>query len=496
MSTGLGESQERCHIRRPARAELPTADPARPAPHGVRSPLGRRPARWIVGWDPEDGACWQAGGRRIAWRNLAASVLSEHVGFSVWTMWSVLVLFMSPEIGFTFTPADKFLLVAVPTLVGAGLRLPYGYWVTRYGPRKWTVFASAVLLPPAIAAWYFVQQPGTPLWVFLLIGAAAGVGGGNFASSMTTAAMLFPQRQHGLVLGLNAGAGNLGVAAIQVVGLLVIATAGDAHPSYVVAVYLPLIVLATLLAAGLMDTVTPARPARPALWAACRHPHTWWICLLYIGTFGSFIGYAFAFGLVLQYQFGATALQAASYTFLGPLLGSLARPLGGWLADRFDAAAVTFAAYLGMAAGTMGLLVASVQGSLSHFITSFVVVFVLSGMGNGATYKMIHVTFARQAEQAVTTGSAAGPEFARAYRLSMAVIGIAGAVGALGGVAINLIFRATYAAGSGGQGAFVAFLVGYAACLVVTWLVYLRPAGGSAHPPALRLSRREHRGAA
>uniref|UniRef100_UPI001FE69CA4 MFS transporter n=1 Tax=Streptomyces tailanensis TaxID=2569858 RepID=UPI001FE69CA4 len=257
-------------------------------------------SRWIRDWNPEDEVAWENGAKRTAHRNLVLSVLSEHIGFSVWSMWSVLVLFMSPEIGLGFDAEEKFLLVMTPTLVGAVLRLPYSRAVSRFGGRDWTVFASAILLVPTVSALYFVQRPGTPLWVFLLIAATAGVGGGNFASSMTNITAFFPQRHQGWALGLNAGGGNLGVAVIQLIGLLVISTVGPAHPAYVVAVYLPLIVLATLLAAHKMDNVDSVR-ARPGVQrkaAVCLD--TWWISLLYIGTFGSFIGYSFAFGLVLQ----------------------------------------------------------------------------------------------------------------------------------------------------------------------------------------------------
>ena len=430
--------------------------------------------RTLTHWDPEDEAFWQREGRLVARRNLVLSVLSEHIGFSVWSLWSVLVLFMSPEIGFTFTASEKFLLVVVPTLVGALLRLPYSAAVARFGGRNWTVFSSAVLLVPAFLATFFVQRPQTPLWVFLLIGALAGVGGGNFASSMTNITGFYPQRHQGWALGLNAGGGNLGVAVVQLLGLLVIATAGDAHPSYVAGVYLPLIVLVSLCAALRMDNL-PVQPREPgALREAARDRHTWWISLLYIGTFGSFIGYGFAFGLVLQSEFGASALQAASYTFLGPLLGSLSRPLGGRLADRWGGARVTFWNFAAMAAGTAGLLAASATGSFAWFVAAFTVLFVLSGIGNGSTYKMIPAVHTREAERAISSGADAATAFARSRRLSGALIGIAGAVGALGGVAINLVFRTAYGSGGSGTVAFAAFLGYYAVCLALTRAVYLR----------------------
>lgn len=451
--------------------------------------------RWIENWDPEDEEAWERGGKHVARRNLVLSVLAEHVGFSVWSMWSVLVLFMSPKIGLDFAPDEKFLMVVVPTLVGALLRLPYSSAVTRFGGRNWTLFSSLVLLVPTAATVYFVQRPGTPLWVFLLIGAAAGAGGGNFASSMTNITAFYPQRKQGWALGLNAGGGNLGVAAVQLLGLLVISVAGDTHPAYVAAFYLPLIALTAVLAGLRMDNVAMVRAEPGAQREAAANPHTWWISLLYVGTFGSFIGFGFAFGLVLQSQFGSTPLQAASFTFLGPLLGSVARPLGGRIADRFGGARVTMWAFAGMAAGTGVLLWAGQSGSFALFVGGFTWLFVVSGIGNGSTYKMIPAVFARQAEDAITAGHDATAAFARSRRLSGAVIGIAGAAGALGGVAINLAFRSAYGDTGSGAAAFCAFLAFYGLCAVVLRAVYLRGEQRPSDPapaPATEQSRASH----
>ncbi|MET7852836.1 MFS transporter [Streptomyces avermitilis] len=448
---------------------------------------------WLTGWDPEDEDAWHQGGHRVARRNLILSVLSEHIGFSVWTLWSVLVLFMSPETGLAFTPGEKFLLVATPTVVGALLRLPYSYAVTRFGGRNWTVFATLLLLVPTLLAVYFVRQPGTPLWVFLLIGAVGGVGGGNFASSMTNITAFFPQRHQGWALGLNAGGGNLGVAAVQLIGLAVISVAGRSHPEYVAAVYLPLILIVAALAARQMDNVDAVRTAPGAQREAVRDPDTWWISLLYIGTFGSFIGFGFAFGLVLQNEFDATPVQAVGYTFLGPLLGSFSRPLGGWLADRLGGTQVTFWTFLGMGAGTVVLIAASRVGSLGLFVAAFTALFVLSGLGNGSTYKMIPAVFARKAESEVTSGRDAKRAFARARQRSGAVIAIAGAVGALGGAAINLAFLASYSEASGtGTPAFLAFLAYYVLCITVIRVIYLhrRPAQTRTAPGGVQESSR------
>ncbi len=161
--------------------------------------------RWIQHWDPEDETFWRETGEKVARRNLYFSVLSEHIGFSVWTLWSVLVLFMGPEYG--LTPADKFLLTSVVTLVGAVVRVPYTFAVAIFGGRNWTIVSAGLLLVPTVAA-FTVMEPGTSFSTFLLVGMVAGIGGGNFASSMTNINAFFPLRKKGWALGLNAGAGT------------------------------------------------------------------------------------------------------------------------------------------------------------------------------------------------------------------------------------------------------------------------------------------------
>ena len=181
--------------------------------------------RWIDDWRPEDESFWQSTGKKIANRNLWFSVLSEHIGFSIWSMWSVLVLFM-PEATYHIDTAGKFFLVSVPTLVGSVLRLPYTMAVAVFGGRNWTIISAALLLVPTILA-AVVMHPGTSYTTFIVVAVFAGVGGGNFASSMTNINAFFPEKQKGAALGINAGGGNLGVAVVQLIGLLIIATAGD-----------------------------------------------------------------------------------------------------------------------------------------------------------------------------------------------------------------------------------------------------------------------------
>lgn len=435
----------------------------------------KRSGRWIQDWTPENPGFWAGTGRKIANRNLGYSIFTEHIGFSIWSLWSVMVLFMGPKYGLSV--ADKFLLTSVPTLVGAVLRIPYSLAVAKFGGRNWTVISAVLLLvPTALAA--VVMHPGTSLGTFLIVAAIGGLGGGNFASSMTNINAFYPESRKGWALGLNAGGGNLGVAVIQLVGLLVLGTAGVLQPRLVLWVYLPLIVLAALGAALRMDNLATARNDTKAMREIVRDGHCWAMSLLYVGTFGSFIGYGFAFGLVLQNQFHRTPVQAAAVTFLGPLLGSLSRPLGGWLADRFGGARVTFANFALMAVCAAVLVVAGDIRSLVLYTVGFIALFVFSGVGNGSTYKMIPGIFHARALVEIESGMDESTALLNSRRLAGALIGVAGAIGALGGVGVNLAFRQSFAAAKSGTPAVVGFLVFYAVCFLVTWLVYLRqPAG-------------------
>jgi NNP family nitrate/nitrite transporter-like MFS transporter len=455
--------------------------------------------RWLQDWRPEDRAFWESGGRQVARRNLIVSVFSEHIGFSIWSLWSVFVLFLGPKYGLSTNPAqataEKFLLTSVPTAVGAAVRLPYTFAVATFGGRNWTVIATTLLLVPLVAT-AFLLRPGTSFATLLVLAALAGIGGGNFASSMTNINSFYPQRLKGAALGLNAGGGNIGVAAVQLVGLLVIAIAGRNDPRIIVAIYLPLVIVAIAAAARLQDNIANVRNEKRAMRDATKNVHTWLISLLYLGTFGSFIGFGFAFGQVLTIQFGSHFLSAATgkpdpvkimyFTFLGPLIGSLTRPFGGWLADRFGGARTTLWTFAAMAVCGATVLTASRAGGLPLFFVGFLALFVTSGIGNGSVYKMIPVVFQAQ----VAAGSVAREVSYRrapqrdlrssesrfeARRLTNAVIGIAGAVGAFGGVLVNVAFRQSFLDYGTGDAAYAGFIGFYVLCLAVTWVVYLRP---------------------
>ncbi len=174
----------------------------------------RRHDAWIPKWNPEDEKFWEAKGKSIARRNLIWSIFAEHLGFSIWLVWSIVATKL-PQAGFHYTTDQLFQLVAVPGLIGSLMRFPYTFAVTTFGGRNWTIFSAAVLFIPTTALAYFVGQPDTPFWLMLLVAATAGLGGGNFASSMANISFFYPDRMKGWALGLNAAGGNIGVSGVQ-----------------------------------------------------------------------------------------------------------------------------------------------------------------------------------------------------------------------------------------------------------------------------------------
>ncbi|RVW04618.1 NarK/NasA family nitrate transporter [Rhodococcus spongiicola] len=444
---------------------------------------------YIEHWDAEDVDAWEAGGKDIARRNLVWSVIAEHVGFSVWSIWSVMVLFMPFDV-YGIDAAGKFFLVAVPALVGALLRIPYTVATARFGGRNWTVFSALLLLVPTLLTLWLVLNPGASYTMFMLAAATAGVGGGNFASSMTNINAFYPQRLKGWALGLNAGGGNIGVPVIQLVGLMVIATVGNTEPYLVCAIYLVLIAVAAVGAALFMDNLGNQKADLRSMLETLRFRDSWILSFLYIGTFGSFIGFSFAFGQVLQINFLAggdtpaqAALHAAQIAFLGPLLGSISRPFGGRLADRIGGGRITLYTFGAMVLSAAILVVAgsiddatpgAASGTaMTALVVGFVALFVLSGIGNGSVYKMIPSIF--EARSKTLDGLDDEGRKAWSRNMSGALMGFAGAVGGLGGVGINLVLRASYLSpAKSATTAFWVFLGFYVLCAVVTWFVFVR----------------------
>lgn len=429
------------------------------------APGGRSGRRWIEHWNPEDTAFWESTGKRIARRNLIFSVFTEHIGFSIWVLWTIVVINLG-NVGIELSLSETFWLTAAPNLIGATLRIPYTFAVGRFGGRVWTMISAVLLLIPATllailvpSSWLADQSHDTQFWILLACAATAGFGGGNFSSSMANISYFYPEGKKGLALGINAAGGNLGVAVAQLLVPLVIIigvpTAAvrlpthEVHLAYAGLMWMPFIIAATVCAYLFMDNIADARADVRSHTRALSERHTWIMSALYIGTFGSFIGFSFVLPLVIkntfpeflaQHPFIATYLAGLGFT--GALIGSIARPFGGWLSDRVGGAAVTLGCFAGMAIATIVAIVGVNEHSFALFFGAFMVIFMFAGAGNGSTYRMIPSIFATLGhEQAQRSGASLEETLKEYRRRAAAVIGIAGAIGAFGGFLIQVVLR-------------------------------------------------------
>jgi MFS transporter, NNP family, nitrate/nitrite transporter len=437
---------------------------------------------WISDWNPEDETFWNTKGKIIARRNLIWSIVAEHIGFSVWLIWSIVATKL-PAAGFHYSTDELFQLVALPGLIGALMRFPYTFAVTTFGGRNWTIFSASVLFIPTLALAYFVSHPETPFWLMLLVASTAGLGGGNFASSMTNISFFYPDRMKGWALGLNAAGGNIGVSSVQLLtpilmglGIFNLYQATPVSGVFLQNAGLMWVVPIAVAIFGsvfFMNNLTSAKASIKNQLAIVKRKHTWVMSIIYIGTFGSFIGYSAAFPLLIKTQFPAVTIAIA---FLGPLVGSLSRPLGGLLADRIGGASITFWNFIVMVAATVGVLYFVGVKDFAGFLVSFLILFVTTGIGNGSTYRMIPSIFREENLHKVKgEGDAARAAALKTASIeSGAAVGFIGAIGACGGYFIPSGFGKSIAITGGPQLALMVYLGFYAVCLALTWWFYLR----------------------
>src|SRR3974390_565933 len=452
---------------------------------------------WISDWNPEDKKFWESKGKFIARRNLIWSIVAEHLGFSIGLIWSIVATKL-PQAGFHYTTDELFQLVAIPGLIGSLMRFPYTFAVTTFGGRNWTIFSAGGAFIPTLGLAYFVSQPETPFWLMLIVASTAGLGGGNFASSMANISFFYPDRMKGWALGLNAAGGNIGVSSVQLltpilmgIGLINLYQATPVGGVYLqnagLMWVLPLAV-AVFGAIFFMNNLTSAKSSIKDQLAIVKRKHTWIMSFIYIGTFCSFIGYSAAFPLLIKTQFPAITIAIA---FLGPLVGSLARPLGGLLADKVGGAIITFWNFIAMAAATIGVLFFVGTKDFAGFLSMFLILFVTTGIGNGSTYRMIPSIFREQnLAKARGKGDAARLAALKAASIqSGAALGFIGAVGAVGGFLIPLGFGKSIAMTGGPQLALIIYLTFYSICLAMTWWFYLRRAPEAAGASSLAEAR-------
>ncbi len=443
--------------------------------------LTRSPGRWLAGWNAENTSQWESEGRAIARRNLAWSIACEFLGFVIWQLWSVAVIFL-PAAGFEYSSPELFWLISMPSLVGATLRIPYTFMVARFGGRNWTIISVLLLLLPATGLALCVGDPGTPFGTMLAVAALAGLGGGNFASSMANITFFFPAREKGWALGLNAAGGNLGAAVAQLAVPLVATglAAGALRLPLAGWMWIPLILVAAVGAWKYMDNITAAKSDVAGSLAALREPHLWVLALLYIGTFGSFIGFSGVFPKLLVDTFGAgtgfrLGYATLSLAFMGALVGSLARPYGGRLADRWGGARVTVACFALLAVVTLVQVWTLPLHSLPIFLGLFLMLFAAAGAGNGSTYRMIPVVFAiRSGARAAGRDAHDGGAGVSAGRKAAAALGLISAIGAYGGFLVPQLLNASKSTTGGYAAAFYGFVACYLVLMGLTWFAYLR----------------------
>ena len=524
----------------------------------------------ITDWRPEDVQFWEATGKKIAYRNLWISVPSLLCGFAIWGMWGIITVQML-NLGFPFTQAELFSLTAISGLAGATMRIPASFLIRLAGGRNTIFLTTSMLLAPAIGTGIALQHPEWPLWVFQLMALWSGVGGGNFASSMSNISTFFPKRLQGTALGLNAGLGNFGVTTMQIVIPMVMtmglfgAFGGEpmtlvkdsgwilgkikaGTPTYIqnagfawllslvplsvlcwfgmsnlktvspntggtisafikiiwlytlsfvpagLGLYLylpapsglgllnmwvamPLIIVSTLLVMKLTAFGT-MKDNIAAQFAIFRNKHTWSLTLLYIVTFGSFIGFSMALPLSITVIFGIShvpdaagvmqhtlknphAPSALTWAWIGPFVGALVRPIGGWVSDKVGGSIVTqvISAVMVVASAAVGYVMLLAYKSATPeeyfllFMVLFVVLFTASGIGNGSTFRTIGVIFDRQQ---------AGP-----------VLGWTSAIAAYGAFIAPVVIGAQIKAATP-ENAMYGFAVFYALCLILNWWFYLR----------------------
>jgi NNP family nitrate/nitrite transporter-like MFS transporter len=469
------------------------------------SPGGARHGRVLQIWKPEDKAFWEREGEAIAKINLWISVPALFLAFAIWQVWSVVAVGL-PGLGFQYTTDQLFWLAAAPALSGATLRIFYSFMVPLFGGRRWTTFSTAMLLIPAIGIGVAVQDNTTRYSTMLILALLCGLGGGNFSSSMANISFFFPKERKGSALGVNAGLGNLGVSVVQFLSPLVITAGifgifgGEAQTivknnqtvqvwtQNAAFIWVPWIVIASIAAWFGMNDIADAKASVATQAAIFRRKHTWLMCLLYLGTFGSFIGYAAGFPLLIKSQF--PGVNPLAYAWLGPLVGATIRPFGGWLADKLGGARVTFWNFIVMALAVVGVLYflpktgaaalalpwGPAGGSFAGFFVMFLVLFLTTGIGNGSTFRMIPVIFLNQSLRGIDPKNEAALDHAtrEGNTEGAAALGFAGAMAAYGGFFIPKSYGSSIALTGGAEAALVTFIVFYLVCIVVTWRHYAR----------------------
>jgi len=455
----------------------------------------------LTDWRPEDPEFWSESGKATARRNLWISVPNLLLAFSVWMVWSMVVAKLG-LIGFRFTTEQLFWLTALPALSGATLRIFYSFMVPIFGGRRWTALSTLSLVVPALGIGLAVQNPDTPYWVFVALALLCGLGGGNFASSMSNIAFFFPKAEKGNALAINAGFGNLGVSVMQFLVPLVITVGLFAPvigaPQIAIEngvesqmwlqnagfVWIPFLIASAAAAWFGMNDLSSAKASFATQAVIFKRKHNWLMCWLYVGTFGSFIGFSAAFPLLTRTLF--PEVNALQFAFLGPLVGAASRALTGWVSDRWGGENVTQIVFGALMVGVLAVLYSvgslGAEPSFVLFFAAFLWLFFWTGVGNASTFQMIpaivRIDMPRLMPQATAAVRLKASEMEAA-----AIIGFSSAIGAYGGFFIPMAFGDSMRATGGPASALYAFLAFYLSCAIVNWVFYARKRSMLHSPP-------------
>jgi NNP family nitrate/nitrite transporter-like MFS transporter len=379
----------------------------------------------------------------------------------MWMVWSVLVVHL-PGAGFNYSTNQLFLLTALPGLSGATLRLFYAFMMPIFGGRQWTAISTAALLVPALGIGLAVQDPATGYPTMLALALLCGVGGGNLAAAGAH--------------GFDAGRSALGAALAQLLAPLAISAAvfgaaGGPAQRWLVAgavrqawlqnagfIWAPPILLGALCAWFGMREPARARASFAAQAVIVKRKHTWIMCWLCTGSFGSLIGYAAGFPLLLKTEF--PTVDSLGWAFLGPLAGVLAGAAGAGRAARLGAARVALGSFCVMAGAVLGVLrclpYGAAGGSFAGFFGMFMLLFAAAGVASGATTRMIALLFK----------DAAGE--------SAAVLCFTSALAAYGAFFIPKGYGSAIALTGSPAPALWWFAGFHASCIAITWCCYLQ----------------------
>lgn len=424
------------------------------------------PAKGRIGyWEPEDAAFWEREGKAHATRNLWISIPNLLLAFSVWVFWSVIIVFMD-KFGFTWSKTELMVLPATAGLWGAIARIPYTFLASMLGGKNVCVLTTLIMIVPCFLVGQALQDPTTPMSTFVFYAALSGFGGGAFASSMSNINFFYPKREKGTALGLNAGIGNLGVSVAQflipaVVFMPLFGGVSHLTPEgktlflqNAAYIWIPLLAIAAIAAMIGMDNLQVAKASLSDMMVIFRRKHNWIMTILYTMTFGSFIGYAFSFPQLIKITFNPEL--AGQYAFLGALVGSIARPIGGVLSDKLGGAKVTLLTTVIMMLAPLGVMYFTnpAHTNFVGFLLMFLVLFMATGVGNASTFRMIGVIF---------PAKEAGP-----------VLGWTSAVAAFGAWLVPNMFKWSLDTTHSANLALQIFIGFYVVCYGLCWWYYGR----------------------